>query len=281
MEKDISLLKFNLTAPELALNSPDKIYDKAIQPILDDAANYGWAYTVDKYGHFNIKTYLDQSGISPGAVRMIGVILNEEELFSTSMLESIRDSLTINDLTVFREFVGGTHKLLDPFLEELKDDIVLHSKVVAIKQDNGTVKNVDNTSPDRPPTPVVPTDTDLTDIKQYVNNFNGGNVGRILESLNSDKAGSIRPIKNDGGVNYLGDKIHSRPSRLYRPVAETIKQGNGKVHVEYVDNSSPDNPSKERKTVTGDYCIMTTTAKASLLMDYDPPSYSEQESCSL
>ena len=126
VEKNISLLNFNLTAEELALNSPDKIYDEAIQPILHDAAQHGWAYTVDKYGHFDIKTYLDQSGISPGAVRMIGVILNEEELFSTSMLESIRDSLTINDLTVFREFVGGTHKLLDPFLEELKDNILLN-----------------------------------------------------------------------------------------------------------------------------------------------------------
>ena len=334
-EKNISLLNFNLTAEELALNSPDKIYDEAIQPILHDAAQHGWAYTVNKYGHFNIKTYLDQSGISPGAVRMIGVILNEEELFSTSMLESIRDSLTINDLPVFREFVGGTHKLLDPFLEELKDNILLHSKIVAIKQDNGTAKDVDNTLPGRPSTPAAPT----TEIKQdFDNDFNGDIFGRIQQSLNTDTAGSIRPIeklttKNNGRqnggrvnqpgntihsrpsptlrgrvnhpgntihsrpsptfrgrvnhpgntihsrpsptfrgrVNYPGNTIHSRPSPISRPVAETVKQSNGKVTVEYVDNSSPDNPSTKRKNVTGDYCIMTTTAKASLLMEYDPP----------
>ena len=61
-EKNISLLKFNLTAEELALNSPDKIYGEAIQLILQDTAQHGWSYTVNKNGHFNIKTYLDQSG---------------------------------------------------------------------------------------------------------------------------------------------------------------------------------------------------------------------------
>ena len=180
---------------------------------------------------------------------MIGVILNEEELFSDSILESIRAFLTINDLTVFREFVGGTHKLLDPFLEELKDNILLHSKVVAIKQDNGIGKDVDNTSPNRPLSP------DIT-----------GSI-RPIEKLTTQDSGR----QNGGGVNYLDNAIHGRPSPTFRPVAETVKQSNGKVHVEYVDNSSPDNPSNERKTVTGDYCILTTTAKASLLMDYDPP----------
>ena len=238
--KNISLLNFNLTAEELALNSPDKIYDNAIQPILHDAAEHGWAYTVNKYGHFNIKTYLDQSGISPGAVRMIGVILDEGELFSTSMLESIRDSLTINDLTVFREFVGGTHKLLEPFFEELKDDILMHCKVVAIEQDSDTEQDedADNISPDGP-SPI--------DEQVLINNLN--NIEENFPNV-----------------------LSKRRSSTYGPTVETVKQSNGKVHVKYYYNLDPDHPPTNNPiTLTGDYCIMTATAKASLLIDYDPP----------
>ena len=157
---------------------------------------------------------------------MIGVMLNEEELFSTSMLESIRDSLTINDLTVFREFVGGTHKLLDPFLEELNDEILLHSKVVAIKQDNGSVQDdySDNTFPDI---------LSSFEEEQFGNIFDNNIIGDIQHPFDNKIGGFItsgrsrRRIRPFGppykeSANFFRNRLWERPLPKTRPIAENV-----------------------------------------------------------
>ena len=139
VEDNIDILNFHLNDKEKNLNSIDKIFEMGIQPILDDNKAYGWDYVVEKYGHFSIKTYLDQSVLSPGAVKMFGVVSNERSLFSTSVLEAIRDSTTINDQTVFHEIVGGTDHLPNAFLSELENEISLNSPVVSIHQKDNKV----------------------------------------------------------------------------------------------------------------------------------------------
>lgn len=138
VDENIGVLNFNLSEKELELGSVHKIIGKAIQPILDDNNVHGWHYVVEKYGHFSVKTYLDQR-LSPGAVKMIGVIMNERSLFYTSVLEFIRDYAILNDQTIFHEIVGGTDLLPKAFLNELQNDIILNSKVVSIKQDDSTL----------------------------------------------------------------------------------------------------------------------------------------------
>ena len=183
VEDNIDILNFHLNDEEKNLNSIDQIFERGIKPILDDNKAYGWDYVVEKYGHFSIKTYLDQSVLSPGAVKMFGVVSNERSLFSTSVLEAIRDSTTINDQTVFHEIVGGTDHLPNAFLSELQNDISLNSPVVSIHQKDN------------------------------------------------------------------------------------------KVTVGYQQKSST---GTEPGTVTGDYCIVTTTTKAALLIDYKPPLSQEK-----
>ena len=138
VDDNIDVLNFDLGEEEKKLGTVDKIFESAIQPILDDNKAHGWQYVVKKYGYLSIKTYLDQR-LSPGAVKMIGVIMNEGSLFYTSILEAIRDLTIINDQTIFHEITGGTDLLPKAFLNELQDDIILNAKVEGIRHDDYTV----------------------------------------------------------------------------------------------------------------------------------------------
>ncbi|MCA9779666.1 MAG: flavin monoamine oxidase family protein [Candidatus Eremiobacteraeota bacterium] len=94
-----------------------------------------WPELVREFGEHSIHSFLRGPGqLSEGAVEMIGVLLDLEASFSTSFLESIRESLDINSDNEYVEIVGGTDLLAQGFVPSLKDSLVLGARVVSVEQ---------------------------------------------------------------------------------------------------------------------------------------------------
>ena len=95
-----------------------ELWNRALAPVLDYVATHDWASeVVPKYDRFTVKEYLVSTGMSVGAIDMIGVFLNEETNFQTAFLEAVRDQIHISDTTKFVTIVGGTEKLTQCLLE--------------------------------------------------------------------------------------------------------------------------------------------------------------------
>ncbi len=138
---NIDLLGYDLLQNETRIGSADGLYNYSIKPILEYDAKFGWNKTKEKYDHYSIKEWLDESPLSKGAKDLIGIVLNEESLFQTAVLESIRDTQTINDDTTFRELVDGSEALPNAFLKVLPlgENVHLNSMVTRIERKNGKV----------------------------------------------------------------------------------------------------------------------------------------------
>lgn len=121
----------------------ESLLDTVIQPIVafvesDPAAN--WPIVLECYDKYSVRGFLkEQTRLSEAAIEMIGVLLDEEALMSTSFIESIRDQLDINANNTYREIRGGMDRLPRSFLQQQEGDIRLKTRVVKIEQDGHTV----------------------------------------------------------------------------------------------------------------------------------------------
>ena len=81
-----------------------QLFNEAIQPVMDQLDRYGWDFVLKKYGRMSVLEYLQvESLLSPGAIAMIGTILNEEALFYTGEQHSLRKNAIITlTLTISR-----------------------------------------------------------------------------------------------------------------------------------------------------------------------------------
>ena len=132
-DNDPDSLKFETTGVEKG-KTAEQLFKRAVCPVLKEQSEHGWDFVVQKYGHLNVRQYLEKAGLSKGAIKMIGVILNEESLFETSFVESLRDVTEINDDATFNGIIGGSEKLPNAFHSVLKGDILLSSSVMKIDQ---------------------------------------------------------------------------------------------------------------------------------------------------
>ena len=111
---------FNLNISEMG-KTATQLFNEALEPVMKELAAHGWDYLVEKYDRYNVLSYLSQvinfmkiiyvflwsisliilcttyplqTGLSKGALNLIGEMLNEESIFFTSLLEAIRDQVT-------------------------------------------------------------------------------------------------------------------------------------------------------------------------------------------
>ena len=138
-DKDPNSLGFDTKGNERGATAI-QLFTRAICPVLKEKLTKGWDFVVEKYGDLSVRRYLKRTGLSEGAIKMIGVVLNEEGLFETSFIESLRDVMEINNEIEYYGIVDGFDKLPNAFLSVLGNDIILNASVVKINQSNENVE---------------------------------------------------------------------------------------------------------------------------------------------
>ncbi|XP_072019401.1 L-amino-acid oxidase-like [Amphiura filiformis] len=139
VDDDPDILGYDTELSEKGKSASQLFYD-AVQKAFDGCALDNKDDCFRKIDRFSVKEYLTEvAGLSPGAIDMIGIILDEEALFSTAISEAIWDQSIINDDTTFYEIVGGSDKLSDAFKVLLKEHIQFDAKVHTVKHDNQSV----------------------------------------------------------------------------------------------------------------------------------------------
>ncbi|XP_053199193.1 L-amino-acid oxidase-like [Scomber japonicus] len=128
------ILKYQLRESERR-KSADELLQQALQKVKDEVKEHGCKAALKKYDHYSLKEYLKEvGGLSPGAVRMIGDLLNEQSLMHLALTEAIYIQSDVNDNTTYYEVTGGSDLLPKAFLSVLDVPILLNSKVKHIRQ---------------------------------------------------------------------------------------------------------------------------------------------------
>ncbi|KAJ8368222.1 hypothetical protein SKAU_G00082500 [Synaphobranchus kaupii] len=132
--------------------SASELFSMALWKIREDLKKSGNNCTaiLKKYDSYSVKEYLvKEAHLSPGALQMIGDLLNENSFFYTALTESLHIQADINDNTTYHEVTGGFDHLPRAFYETLKGTILLNSAVRRISQTERyvTVSYQDQNSP--------------------------------------------------------------------------------------------------------------------------------------
>ncbi|XP_076019107.1 L-amino-acid oxidase-like isoform X1 [Genypterus blacodes] len=140
VEANPDILKYKVPKRERKM-SAEKLLQRALQKVKDKVEADGCRAALRKYDRYSVKEYLlEDSGLSPAAVRMIGDLLNEQSMMYTALTEMIYDQSDISDDTKYYEVTGGSDLLAKAFLGVLDVPILLNSKVKGISQsDKGVI----------------------------------------------------------------------------------------------------------------------------------------------
>lgn len=131
------VLGYQVAATELGMTA-DQLLDAVIQPIVkfvaaDPTAN--WPTVLDRFDRHSVRSFLkEQTLYSEAAIEMIGVLLDEEELMSTSFIESIRDQTDINSNNSYVEIEGGMDHLPRALESLLGTGVRLNTRVTRVAQ---------------------------------------------------------------------------------------------------------------------------------------------------
>ncbi|KAM4536309.1 L-amino-acid oxidase-like [Odontesthes bonariensis] len=127
-----SILNYKVPASETG-KSADQLLQEALQKVKDEVEANGCKAALRKYDHYSVKEYLkEEGGLSHEAIRMIGVLLNEQSLMYTALSEMIYDQTDIGDNVKYYEVAGGSDLLPKAFLPVLHVPILLNSRVERI-----------------------------------------------------------------------------------------------------------------------------------------------------
>ncbi|XP_017292480.1 L-amino-acid oxidase isoform X2 [Kryptolebias marmoratus] len=129
-----NILKYNVTPSEKG-KSADQLLQQALQKVKDEVEAHGCCAALKKYDHYSVQEYLREEGnLSHEAIRMIGVLLNEQSLMYTALSEMIYDQTDISDNVTYYEVSGGSDLLPKAFLSVLDGPLLLNSKVHRISR---------------------------------------------------------------------------------------------------------------------------------------------------
>ncbi|XP_026225564.1 L-amino-acid oxidase-like [Anabas testudineus] len=128
------IFKYKLMKSEMG-KSANALLQEALQKVKDEVAAHGCKVAFLKYDHYSVKEYLkEEGGLSPGAVRMIGDLLNEQSFMHLALTEMLYLESDVSDDVSYDEITGGTDLLAKAFLTVLDVPILLNSKVKRISQ---------------------------------------------------------------------------------------------------------------------------------------------------
>ncbi|TRY75662.1 hypothetical protein TCAL_01274 [Tigriopus californicus] len=118
---------------------PIELVVNALKQPSYDLQSMKWEDFLAKYDKYSFKDWLLMSGISRGAIDMIGVFYNFEAFLDVGLVENVLDECTFHeaDLKMVEE---GMDLLPRGYLPYLREDIHYRSKVVQIEQSARGVK---------------------------------------------------------------------------------------------------------------------------------------------
>ncbi|XP_033953773.1 L-amino-acid oxidase-like [Pseudochaenichthys georgianus] len=147
VENNPGVLNYSLNESERG-KSAAQLFSETLWKVEHDLNAIGCSAMLDKYDSYTTKEYLVKEGnLSPGALRMIGDILNESSLFYTSLIEMLYIQSDITDNTEYYEVTNGFEHLPQAFQRVLNATVLLNSKVKLINQTGSS--NVTVTYQDR------------------------------------------------------------------------------------------------------------------------------------
>ncbi|XP_071382260.1 L-amino-acid oxidase-like [Centroberyx affinis] len=127
------ILNYNLPGNEKG-KTAEKLLFQALKKVREEVENNGIQAMMEKYDHYSVQDYLVKEGdLSPGALKMIGDILDESALFYTALTDMIYEQAYISDDTSYYEVTGGFDNLPKAFHEALDATIHLNSPVKRIQ----------------------------------------------------------------------------------------------------------------------------------------------------
>ncbi|XP_041635890.1 L-amino-acid oxidase-like [Cheilinus undulatus] len=126
------ILKYNVADSERGM-SADQLLQHALKKVKDEVEQNGCKAALHKFDRFSLKEFLTEEGeLSPGALDMIGDLLNEQSLMHLALTEVIYEQSSVNDKVTYDEVTGGTDLLTTAFLSVLDVPILLNSTVKRI-----------------------------------------------------------------------------------------------------------------------------------------------------
>jgi monoamine oxidase len=128
-------LGFDL-APEERGRTADQLWDAAtreLREMVERNPDEGWAEIVRRYDRFSLREFLEDRGLSKGAIEMYGVLNFVEADMSNAVVEELREDIG-RAYVDMQEIVGGMDRLPNAFYAELRDRIRLGAEVQALEQ---------------------------------------------------------------------------------------------------------------------------------------------------
>ncbi|XP_007526182.1 L-amino-acid oxidase-like [Erinaceus europaeus] len=124
------LLGYSLDPTEKGKGAENLFY-QAIAKLRQRLRNFNCSHLMSFYDSYSTKAYLLKEGhLSPGAVKMIGDVMNEDAGYSKSLLESLRMEIIFSQSDDFSEITGGFDQLPKALGASLKPGTIqLGSKV--------------------------------------------------------------------------------------------------------------------------------------------------------
>lgn len=141
--QDPQVLKYPV-APEEKGKTADELLMSVLQPIIDFLKlnpDQNWHIVEEQYKDYSLGYMLNQH-LSPGAVDMIGVLLDLEVFMGMSLVDVIRIFYTVP--TKYFSIDGGMDRLPASFLPQLSDSLILQQRVTKLHfaQDHVTAHTV-------------------------------------------------------------------------------------------------------------------------------------------
>nr|1F8R_A Chain A, L-amino Acid Oxidase [Calloselasma rhodostoma]1F8R_B Chain B, L-amino Acid Oxidase [Calloselasma rhodostoma]1F8R_C Chain C, L-amino Acid Oxidase [Calloselasma rhodostoma]1F8R_D Chain D, L-amino Acid Oxidase [Calloselasma rhodostoma]1F8S_A Chain A, L-AMINO ACID OXIDASE [Calloselasma rhodostoma]1F8S_B Chain B, L-AMINO ACID OXIDASE [Calloselasma rhodostoma]1F8S_C Chain C, L-AMINO ACID OXIDASE [Calloselasma rhodostoma]1F8S_D Chain D, L-AMINO ACID OXIDASE [Calloselasma rhodostoma]1F8 len=139
VKKDPGLLKYPVK-PSEAGKSAGQLYEESLGKVVEELKRTNCSYILNKYDTYSTKEYLIKEGdLSPGAVDMIGDLLNEDSGYYVSFIESLKHDDIFAYEKRFDEIVDGMDKLPTAMYRDIQDKVHFNAQVIKIQQNDQKV----------------------------------------------------------------------------------------------------------------------------------------------
>ncbi|XP_006886672.1 PREDICTED: L-amino-acid oxidase-like [Elephantulus edwardii] len=122
--------------------SANKLFHETIDKLKENLKTFNCTQLMSLYDSYSTKAYLVKEGLlSPGAVDMIGDVMNEDAGYYKSLLESLRIEIIFSNNDGFTEITGGFDQLPKGLGASLEPGTIhLRSKVEMVVRDGPEVR---------------------------------------------------------------------------------------------------------------------------------------------
>nr|BAN82140.1 l-amino acid oxidase [Ovophis okinavensis] len=135
VNKDPGLLKYPVKPSEEG-KSAGQLYEESLGKVVEELKRTNCSYILNKYDTYSTKEYLLKEGnLSPGAVDMIGDVLNEDSGYYVSFIESLKHDDIFAYEKRFDEIVGGMDQLPTCMCRAIEEKVHFNARVIKIQQD--------------------------------------------------------------------------------------------------------------------------------------------------